>query len=404
MKRALCLLVLAGCARLETNVRTERGAVFETKTVRSIEPGSVMGEVNIEWPRIRITLTQRDVCREQTIEHRPEVTITEHTSNATGPSLSMGIANVLASGVLFLTSLAVSSQPNENTIDVAGRYGPSTRQYVQGAGWVTLGIGLPALAVGLISALRTHDEVDTKVVEELAAQHERDCNHRPYAGSVEVNGSVTRGAVVELDATTMTGPLNDVRAEGGTVTMTDEALGTIDSLNACLSLHTLVLERADEGSLFSQLELLVRCKTVNPGASAQIDAVTGELNRRREGQSSYRPVPQFGSYDEALTALAPKLTLMAGYELSHDELSADTLTGQAVRFAGQVVAEPTLENVGLLLFGELEVLVFVPPDAPWRDVFKLHARVEGIAVMQGVQAARDRRMPLMRAVWGRRAF
>ncbi len=403
MKRALCLLLLAGCARLETTVRTERGAVFETKTLERVEVGAVMGEVRVEWPRVRITLTQLDVCREQTFERRPEVTVKEHASNATGPSLSMGIANVLASGVLFLTSLAVSSQPNENTIDLAGRYGPSTRQYVQGAGWVTLGIGLPALAVGLISALRSHDEVDTVVVEELASQHERDCHHRPYTGFVEVkaagvNAPVNLGGVLELDATTMTGPLRDVRAERGTVTMTDEAVATLESLNACLSLHSLVPERADEGSLFSQLELLVACRTVKPDASAAVEAVTGELNRRREGASSYRPVPRLSSYDEAVSVLAPKLDL----SLAGDDLSLHT--GQAARFAGLVIAEPTLENVGLISLGEREVLVFVPPDAPWRDAFTLHARIEGIGVLQGVQLARDKRLPLLRAVWVRPRF
>jgi len=402
------LVVACGCARLETTVRTERGPVLETFNRSSVEVGPVKGELSVEWPQVLVAMQAYDSCREQTFEVLNEDTVTERSSNATGASLSMGIANVLASGVLFLSSLAVSAEPNRATIDVQGRYGPSTRQYVQGAGWVTIGIGVPALTVGVISALRSGESVERQRLELLAQQHEKPCNPRPLVGPVVLNQlepvMVTDGTL-ELSASSLSAPIDDVRFFGRTIELDEGSLATLDALNACVRFATsgAELSRQDEATLYARNELLIRCRAVKREVSAEMNAISDELNARREGRSTYRSTPRVSSFDEAMRVFTPKRVFAVGSEdLVHLSASA-AISGQAVVFRGVVVGELS-GDLGVLSIGETQVFVKVPAGEPWRSAFVMGARLEGVALSDDPLTIAGKIRPLLRAVWLRSAF
>ena len=86
--------------------------------------------------------------------------------------------------VLFAVSFAVSRAPDTNVIDRGGNYGPSTQQYMQAATAITLGVGLPALGVGLLTKARTGDEVVTQRAEQVVSQKDVRCNERPATGAM----------------------------------------------------------------------------------------------------------------------------------------------------------------------------------------------------------------------------
>lgn len=410
MKRwvSLVLLGAVGCARLETTVRTERGPVLQTLRRDEVEPGGVKGQLSVSrWPMVTVTLAAYELCREQTIEVLNEDTITERSSNSTGPSLSMGIANVLASGVLFLTSLAVSNEPNRASIDVNGRYGPSTRQYVQGAGWVTMGIGVPALVVGLIGSLRSGETTTSKQVEQVASQRERPCNSHSLVGPVVINNEPSPRAVVdgvlELDASALSEPIEDLRFFGRTVALDDGSMTVLAQVNACIAARQAVFDPAlaDESALYARQELELRCSTVSRVASN--DAVSTELTRRRQGESVYRSTPKVRSFDEAVRVFTPRLTFAAGSADVAQLIAPEALIGQAAVLKG-VVSGGVTDGVGVVAIGEREVLVVVPANEGWSEAFVLGARIEGVVLINGSSMSGQRTLPLVRAVWVRPAF
>ena len=154
----LALPLLVGCTAIESTTRVERGPMLRSFERPVLLPGGITSDVRVDWPLLKLTVVGYDVCRAQQVEEYAEEKITERTSGAAGPSLSTGIANTLASAVLLAVSFAVASSADTNLIDASGRYGPSLRQYFQGASLITLGIGLPALAVGLIARARSGAE------------------------------------------------------------------------------------------------------------------------------------------------------------------------------------------------------------------------------------------------------
>ncbi len=413
MRHALALLIVlgAGCARLETNVRTDRGPVLQTVVRETVEPGGVSAGLTARaWPTLHLSLVEFDLCREQHIETLDEVTVTEKSTNSTGPSLSMGIANVLASGILFLSSLAVSSAPDKNHIDADGRYGPSTRQYVQGAGWVTLGIGVPSLAVGLISWARSGEGSVSKRVEQVAAQRERWCRHHPLTGPVMVNDELDPRIAFEgdldIDVGAFTRPIEDLRVFGRTVALDEASLTTLQAVNACIALHdTLGAEVGTlaEPELYAIQDALLKCQKTGRELMVPLEAVAAELTRRREGQSTYRSTPRVTSFDEAMRLFVPRWTFAVGSPDVSQLSAPDAISGQAVMLRG-VVVEGLTENMGVMAIGEREVFVSVPPREAWRANFVQGARLEGVGLVSEAVRIGEKTLPVVRALWLRPAF
>jgi hypothetical protein len=410
------LLLLSACVPLETNTRTERGPLLRTFTRTQTVEGGATVDVRADWPTLKLTLTAYDTCRAETLEAYAEERITERSARSAGPALATGIANVLAAGVLFGVSFAVSDAPNLSTIDEAGRYGASARQYVQGVSLATLIVGVPALAVGVIGLLRSGTDVETLKVEQVVSQRDARCNERPAAGVVTLVG--TRGVVaqkptvdgaVDFAATELSGAPESVQLGGADVPIDEEAQAALWGFGACLMLERdgeRQLDQLGEGDLLARAEKLRRCRVVRGAAVAEaIRAVDEELKARRESGApgAFAPGANVGSFEEAVSAYAPRLVLEKDSADLTKLDAPELLEGQAVLIRG-IVVEGMTTNIGVVQVGERQLYLFIPPKRAWGGDFGNGTRVEAVALMAGVQTVGERTLPLARAVWMRLAF
>ena len=246
LKRLVLLLALplAACTAVDSTTRTERGPMLRSFERPVLLQGGVTSDVRVDWPLLKLTVVGYDVCRAEQVEEYAEEKITERTSTASGPALSTGIANTLASGVLLAVSFVVASSANTNVIDAGGYYGPSTRQYLQGASLVTLGIGVPALIVGLIARARTGEDVQTQRAEQVVSQKDVRCNERPVTGPmtlVSAQGAVLPAQVadgaLDLDGTKVKLVPEAMKFADRDIELTEEARTLFSAWGACVALE-----------------------------------------------------------------------------------------------------------------------------------------------------------------------
>ena len=419
MKRAsflIALTVFASCVNVDSTTRVERGPLLRTFERPVLLEGGVTADARVEWPTLKLTVVQYDVCRAQTVEEYAEDHITERSSNAAGPTLSMGISLVLASAILAGVSFAVSSQPDMTTIDRGGNYGASPRQWVQLASIISGTVGVPALAVGLITRLRTGEEVRTERAEQVTNQKDARCNERPATGPgalVSAQGERVAVAVadgaLDVDGSTLPMVPESVRFAERELEFDEGSRAVLASWSACVALErepTRPVEQLGESALLTRAERLRECRLVRAEAMKPlIDAADRELNRRRESGSpaAWAPGAKVGSFEEAVSAYAPSLTLAPG---SRDLVVLDTpeaVDGRAVLLRG-IVSDGVTENIGVVQVADREVFLFIPPQHRWTGAFPNGTRIEVVALMAGHQALGEKTLPLLRAVWVRAAF
>lgn len=418
MKRALCVLMafaLAACARIETNTRVERGPLLRTFDRPVLLEGGITSDVRVEWPLLKLTVIGYDVCRAQTVEEYAEDHITERTSGAVGPSISTGTAMTLASAVLFGISFAVSRAPDTNVIDRAGNYGPSTQQYFQAASIIALAVGIPALAVGLLTKARTGDDVVTERAEQVVSQKDARCNERPATGAmslVSASGAVVPlqavDGAVDLDGTKLPLVPEVLKFSERDVELSEDGQAKFTAWSACVALELDKKTPAElsETGLLQRAERLRVCRAVRgEQLAAAIAAVDGELQRRRETGSpaAWAPGTNVSSFEEAVSAYAPKLKLAPN---SKDLVVLDTpeaAEGKAVLLEG-IVGEGLTENIGVVQVGERQVFLFIPPRRAWTQNFPNGTRIEAVALISGRQTLGERTLPLLRAVWMRAGY
>lgn len=418
MTRLLLCLALAatGCMRIENTVRTERGPLLRTFTRPQVMPGALHAELRVRWPELDVQLTERDVCRETTIEEYAEERITERAAPAAGPALSTGLATTLGAAVLFGLSFVMSPAPDTTLIDTAGRYGPSLRQQFQGYTLLSLGIGVPALIVGGIAFLRTGEDVEQLRVEQETSQKEAPCNPRPVTGTVQAKGP--RGVSVPLpvkdgvglvSAVTLPGPIDELVLGDRPIELDESGLLTLGAFSACVSLEVegaRAPESLSDGALVSRAERLSNCKQVRGDAVlAPLEAAEAELKKRREsgGPGAFAPGASVTSFEDAVSAYGPRLVFKAGSaDLSRLD-APEQLEGQAVVMQG-VVSYGLAQNIGVLELGGREVFVFIPQKRAWGGDFANGSRVEAVAVMAGWQTVGEKTLPLARLVWLRAAY
>ncbi len=418
MKRlgVLVLTSLAACAPIEQSVRTERGPLLRSFTRPMVIEGGLRGQVQVTWPTLDVQVTEHDLCREVSIDEYAEERITEKSAPAAGASFSTGVAATLAAAAIFGISFLVSNSPDTTVIDTAGRVGPPPRTVTQGSALIALGIGLPALAVGGIAFLRTGETIEQRRVEQETGQKDTECHARGVTGAIRLVGS--RGDVGALtlteglghvDATTLKGGFTELALGDRSVTLDEAGQLTVDAFSACLALEAegaRAPESLGDGDLVNRADRMRRCKAVRGEALLeQLKAVDDELSRRRETGTpgAFVRGPQVASFEEAVSAYAPRLTFKAGAADLARLDSPDTLNGQAVVMQG-VVSSGLTENIGVLQLGEREVFVFIPPKRSWGGDFGNGARVEAVAVMAGWQTVGEKTLPLARLVFMRPAF
>lgn len=407
---------LAACTALDSTTRVERGPLLRTFERPVLLEGGVTSDVRVDWPLLKLTVVGFDVCRAQQVEEYAEEKITERTSGAAGPALSTGIANTLASAVLLAVSFAVTSAADTNVIDAGGRFGPSTRQYVQGASLVTLGIGVPALVVGLIARARSGEDIEAQRAEQVISQKDVRCNERPVTGPmtlVSAQGTalplqVVDGAI-DVDGTKLTSVPESMRFAEREVELTDEARVLFTAWAACAALEqdaSKTLDALSETGLLARAESLRECRKVR-GTSLEeaVKAADAELALRRETGSpaAWAPGTNVSTFEEAVSAYAPSLRLAAN---SKDNAVLDTpeaAEGRAVLLEG-IVGEGLTENIGIIQVGDRQVFLFIPPKKSWGGNFPNGTRVEVVALISGRQTLGERSLPLLRAVWMRTAW
>ncbi len=419
MRRLGLLFVLpwvVSCTALESNTRVERGPLLRSFERPVLLEGGVTSDVRVDWPLLKLTVVCFDVCRAQQLEEYAEEKITERTSGAAGPSISTGIAFTLASGILLAVSFAVASSADMSIIDAGGRYGPSTKQYLQGASLITLGIGVPALAVGLIGRARSGEEVVAQRAEQVVSQKDVRCNDRPVTGPLTILSAqgapvpmqVVDGAL-DIDGTKLTLVPETMKFADRDVELTEEAQQKFAGWAACVALEhesAKTLDALSESGLLARAERLRECRRVRGDALKDaVSAADAELARRRETGSpaAWAPGTNVSTFEEAVSAYAPSLKLSAN---SKDLAILDTpeaAEGRAVLLEG-IVGEGLTENIGIIQVGERQVFLFIPPKKAWGGSFPNGTRVEVVALISGRQTLGERNMPLLRAVWMRTAW
>ncbi len=406
------LVLLMACAHVERNTRTERGPLLRTFERAQVVEGGVTGAVTVAWPTLQVSVRGYDTCRQLTVEEYSEDTITEKTSSATGPALSTGFANLLAAGSLFIASQFVSSAPNVATIDASGHYGPSTRQVVQGWGYVTIGIGVPALVVGVISYLRSGEDVETRRVENIAGQKDKRCNERSIDGPVELHftglpqvGSTpaTQGTA-QFDAAQMPGEVDTVGFYGRPLTLDEASQRALDAFNACVQLSHVDAEVNTLGlaALESRVDLLTQCATVRPEVEKD-RATARELLTQKQAPtvSAANVAPaKVSSFDDALTQVDPKLDVTAEHALF---TTPEKFEGQGARVTG-VLQSRFVKGLAVLQVGARRLAVEAPLENVWSAALTQGQRVEVVGVFAGLQTTAGQKLPLVHAVWARPAY
>lgn len=418
MRRGLASLLAlsAACAPIEQNVRTERGPLLRTFTRPMVLEGGLRGQVQVTWPSLEVQVTEHDVCRELALEEYAEERITEKTAPAAGAAFSTGVATTLASAALFGISFLLSAAPDTAVIDTTGRFGPPPRTVMQGWSLVSLGIGLPALAVGGIAFLRTGETVEQRRVEQELGQKDSECHARGVTGQVRLVG--TRGdvgsvalvdGVGRVEAAALEGAFNELALAERPISLDEVGQRTLDAFSACLVLElegARAPESLGDGDLLARAERMRACRQVRGEALvAPLRAIDDEVFRRREAGApgAFTRGPQVASFEEAVSAYAPRLSFKAGSANLARLDAPDALNGQAVFMQG-VVSSGLAENIGVLQLGEREVFVFMPPKRSWGGDFGNGARVEAVAVMAGWQTVGEKTLPVARLVFMRPAF
>ncbi|PZR04595.1 MAG: hypothetical protein DI536_33925 [Archangium gephyra] len=416
--RALFMLFVfvSGCTTIDTNTRTERGPLLRSFERPVLMPGGITADVRADWPLLKLTVVGYDVCRAQQVDEYAEDVVTERTSNAAGPSLSTGIVGVLASAVLFGVSFAVSSAPDQQIIDAGGRYGPSTQQYLRGASAITLGVGVPAVIVGLVAKLRSGDEVETRRAEQIVSQKDARCNERPENGPFALKSAqgghvpleVVDGAL-DIDGDKMPVVPESMHFAERDVELTEDGQAVFASWAACVALKlesAKSLDALSESGLLSRAERLRECRRIRGDSiAAEVKATDDELSRRRVSGSpaAWAPGTNVSSFEEAVSAYAPTVKLAVGSKDLGVLDTPEAHEGRAVLVQG-IVGEGLTENIGVIQVGERELFLFIPPKKAWGGQFPAGTRIEAVALVSGRQTLGEKNLPLLRAVWMRTAW
>lgn len=415
----LGLFGVQSCAPVEATVRTERGPLLRTFHRPVIFEGGVSATASVSWPTLVLKVAGEDVCRDEEVSEYAEDKVTERSMPWALPALSAGIVLTLASAIAFGVSYAVSNTPDTSVIDRAGHYGPSPATLVRGWSSIGVGVGLPALAVGIIGMLQGGEGVRHVKVEQVVGQRDAACHQRPLSGPVTLLGpsgplsSVEAvDGVASFDLKGVSAPVETVAFANREIDLDAASSVVIDAFVACAQLE---VEKVGPLTDLSNGALVARARRLNACSSLRPDEVTRALEDVKEELASRREKGSGGAlgsgaqptnFEDAVSAYSPRLFFEFG---SADLARLDdpaSLTGQSalvegVVVEGGVVVDGVSQTIGVVEVGERALYFVLPPDRTWGGDFGDDERVEAVVIMAGSQTVGERTLPLARAVWMR---
>lgn len=414
---AVMLSLSLGCGMVHTETRVEHGPVVGREVRESVPVhGALLGHLEAHWPKLLVRVQRADVCRAETVEASLEETITDKTVPGAGPALGMGITQLAVGGGLLLARGLFSNAPNTTDIDAGGHYGVPPRQVATTWGIALAATSIPALAVGIAGMLLSGEQTSSRRVETVVNAQDSVCHPLPAQGALtfdHVPGAATfplQDGVASLDAELLRGmPAAGFSVGEAAVKLSDDDLETLASIRSCLQVTPVPgareLAAMDVATLQGLHASARACAKVpgSPGAAAEA-ALEGELDARpAEPVRERLHVPGLRSYEDALHAYPPKLTIRPGTPEAARLADTESLTGDAVEVSG-VWGRPLAPGVYLLDVGELAVLVAVDDAPAWLSSISPGDRVELVAVVMGRERVKELEAPLLRAVWGRPAL
>jgi hypothetical protein len=412
------LALMVGCAPLQAEHRVERGPLLRTYAKEvTLGDRTLTAHVEARWPKLRLHFATSEVCRTEQHEEYVENVITERYEPSAGPAISAGAANTAVGAGLLLTRSLFSGEPKRNVIDREGHYGASSRNVATVWGVVLLSLGGPALITGIIQTLRAGEETETRKADSVVSLREEPCRSQPASGSVEFAGGpgtppeprpLTEGTL-ELSADEVRGmSFAGVLVGGEPAALSEEDQELLATFRICSRVLTEPMEPAalaneEVEHLQAVRKRVAGCKAI-PDAPVEdrlklLDAALSERGEKPESTDT----PSVNSFDEAVAAYKPALTLTADSPDVDKLQEAESLVGQAVLLRG-VLERREEQNIAVVQVGSTRVLVFVAPDRLWAQDFPRGSRVELVGVVMGRQKLGALEAPLVRAVWMRTAL
>ncbi len=412
------LVLAVGCAPMQLERRVEHGPVLRTyakEVTLGVRTEAV--EAEAQWPKLTLRFTTSEVCRTEQHEEYVENIITERYEPSAGPAISAGAANTAVGAGLLLARPLFSAEPDRDVIDREGRFGASSRRVATVWGAVLLSLGAPALVTGIIQTLRAGEETETRKADAVVSLREAPCHPQPASGTVEFAGgpgvqpeprALTNG-MLELTAEEVRGmSFTGVLLGGEPPAISEDGLELIATFRIC---SRVLGEQVDPAALAQEeaehLQVMRRrvlgCKAI-PGAPVeervkQLDAALAARGTDPEPTDA----PTVNSFEEAVAAYAPALTITEDSPALDKLQDPERLVGQAVLLRG-VLERREEENIAVVQVGGTRVLVFVAPDRLWAQDFPRGSRVELVGVVMGRQRLGALEAPLVRAVWMRTAL
>jgi len=412
------LVLAVGCAPMQTELRTERGPLLRTYSKEvTLGERTLAADVEAKWPKLVFHFVTSELCRSEQHEEFVENVITERYEPSAGPAISAGAANTAAGAGLLLARPLFSSAPDRDVIDREGRYGASSQKVATVWGVVLLSLGVPALITGIIQTARAGEETETRKADAVVSLREESCRPQPASGTVEFAGGAgtppeprpLSNGTLELTADELRGmSFTGVLIGGEPAAISEEDQELLVTFRACSRVLSEPMEPAalaqEEAEHLQALRKRVLGCRVLPGAPVEervklLDAALAARGSSPEPTDA----PTVNSFEDAVAAYQPALTITADSPELDKLLDPERLVGQAVLLRG-VLERREEQNIAVVQVGGTRVLVFVAPDRLWAQDFPRGSRVELVGVVMGQQRLGSLDAPLVRAVWMRTAL
>ncbi|HEX8705099.1 MAG TPA: hypothetical protein VF815_40080 [Myxococcaceae bacterium] len=410
--------LVVGCAPMQAERRVEKGPVLRTYAKEEVlGQRRLAADVEARWPKLTMRFISSDVCRTEQREEYVENVITETYEPSAAPATSAGAANTAVGLGLLLARPLFSNEPDRDAIDREGRYGASSRKVATGWGIALVSLGVPSLVTGIVQMMRSGEETETRKAESVVSLREEACHPKPATGTLEFAGgagapptprTITDGTLELTEEELRTMSFAGVLIDGEPAAMSDEDQELVSNFRLCSRvlaepMDAASLAKEDVGHLQVLRKRVVGCKEI-PGAPVEDRLRLLDAALAAHGSSAVPPdEPEINSFEDAVAAHKPGLTLSADSEELSKLENAETLRGQAVVLRG-ILERLEEQNIAVVRVGDVRVLVFLDEERKWASDFPKGSRVELVGVVMGQQQLGDLEAPLVRALWMRPAL